>query len=81
MENLILKQEAFHGIDKVDLLYGEIKSFNRISIFERRPQTPLNQIPINRYSKYYNSGLIDQGIRYGSRAFQGLFFQGSKVAL
>ena len=49
------------------------RSFNRISIFERRPQTPLNKEPINRYSKYYNSGLVDQGIRYGSRAFQGVF--------
>jgi len=55
------------------------RSFNRISIFERRPQTPLNKMPINRYSRYYNSGLVDQGIRYGSRAFQGLFLQGSKL--
>ena len=55
------------------------RSFNRISIFERRPQTPLNKIPINRYSKYYNSGLVDQGIRYGSRAFQGIFLQGMKL--
>jgi hypothetical protein len=55
------------------------RSFNRISIFERRPQTPLNKIPINRYSKYYNSGLVDQGIRYGSRAFQGIFLQGTKL--
>ena len=55
------------------------RSFNRISIFERRPQTPLNKIPINRYSNYYNNGLIDQGIRYGSRAFQGIFLKGSKL--
>ena len=55
------------------------RSFNRISIFERRPQTPLNRLPINRYSKYYNSGLVDQGIRYGSRAFQGIFLQGTKL--
>ena len=55
------------------------RSFNRISIFERRPQTPLNKIPINRYSRYYNSGLVDQGIRYGSRAFQGIFLKGSKL--
>ena len=55
------------------------RSFNRISIFERRPGTPLNNIPIKRYSIYYNSGLVDQGIRYGSRAFQGIFFQGSKL--
>ena len=57
------------------------RSFNRTSIFERRPQTPLNKTPINRYSKYYKSGLIDQGIRYGSRAFQGLFIKGSKLPL
>ena len=57
------------------------RSFNRTSIFERRPQTPLNKTPINRYSKYYKSGLIDQGIRYGSRAFQGIFLQGSKLPL
>tara|TARA_A100001011_G_scaffold28066_2_gene27331 strand:- start:8676 stop:10589 length:1914 start_codon:yes stop_codon:yes gene_type:complete len=57
------------------------RSFNRISLFERRPQTPLNQFPFNRYSKYYNSGLLDQGIRYGSRAFQGLFIQGTKLPL
>ena len=56
-------------------------SFNRISIFERRPQTPLNKIPIDRYSNYYKSGLVDQGIRYGSRAFQGIFIQGSKLPL
>ena len=57
------------------------RSFNRISIFERRPQTPLNKIPIDRYSNYYNSGLIDQGIRYGSRAFQGIFLNASKLPL
>ena len=55
------------------------RSFNRISIFERRPQTPLSKIPINRYLNYYNNGLIDQGIRYGSRAFQGIFVQGTKL--
>ncbi len=57
------------------------RSFNRISIFERRPQTPLNKIPIDRYSNYYDSGLIDQGIRYGSRAFQGIFLNASKLPL
>ncbi len=55
------------------------RSFNRVSIFERRPQTSLNKIPIKRYSNYYNSGLIDEGIRYGSRAFKGIFLKGSKL--
>ena len=52
------------------------RSFNRLSIYDRRPQTPLNKIPVDRYAKYYKNGLIDQGNRYGSRAFQGLFLQG-----
>ena len=55
------------------------RSFNRMSIYERRPQTPLNEKPIERYSNYYNDGLIDQGIRYGSRAFQGIFLSGTKL--
>ena len=55
------------------------RSFNRLSIYDRRPQTPLNKIPVDRYAKYYKNGLIDQGIRYGSRAFQGLFLQGLKL--
>ena len=55
------------------------RSFNRMSIYDRRPQTPLNKNPVDRYSRYYNNGLIDQGIRYGSRGFQGLFVQGLKL--
>jgi hypothetical protein len=57
------------------------RSFNRMSIYERRPQTPLNKTPQARYANYYNDGLIDQGIRYGSRAFQGVFIQGTKLPL
>ena len=56
-------------------------SFNRTSIYERRPQTPLTKMPEDRYSRYYNSGLIDQGVRYGSRAFQGIFLDGKKLPL
>tara|TARA_Y100000766_G_scaffold268339_1_gene264342 strand:- start:288 stop:1700 length:1413 start_codon:yes stop_codon:yes gene_type:complete len=52
-----------------------------MSIFERRPQTPLNKFPANRYSKYYKNGLIDEGVRYGSRAFQGIFVEGIKLPL
>ena len=50
------------------------RSFNRTSIFHRRPSTALNRTPIARYENYYKNGLIDQGVRYGSRAFKGLFF-------
>jgi len=50
------------------------RTYNRRSIYDRMPQTALTRTPNVRYEKYYKNGLIDQGIRYGSRAFQGLFF-------
>ncbi len=57
------------------------QSFNRTSIYDRRPQTPLTDSPLDRYTKFYNSGLVDQGVRYGNRAFQGLFVEGLKLPL
>tara|TARA_Y100000589_G_scaffold76892_1_gene70742 strand:+ start:723 stop:2588 length:1866 start_codon:yes stop_codon:yes gene_type:complete len=57
------------------------QSFNRTSIYDRRPQTPLTENPGDRYTKFYNSGLVDQGVRYGNRAFQGLFVEGLKLPL
>ena len=55
------------------------RTFNRRSIYDRMPQTALTRTPNVRYEKYYKNGLIDQGIRYGSRAFQGLFFSGQNL--
>lgn len=57
------------------------QSFNRTSIYDRRPQTPLTDNPLDRYTKFYNSGLVDQGVRYGNRAFQGLFVEGLRLPL
>ena len=55
------------------------RSFNRISIYDRRPQNALTNIPNDRYNDFYKNGLIDQGVRYGSRAFQGLFLNGNNL--
>ena len=57
------------------------RSFNRTSIYDRRPQNALTKNPNDRYNDFYKNGLIDQGERYGSRAFQGLFLQGNKLPL
>ena len=57
------------------------RSFNRTSIYERRPQNALTKNPNDRYHNFYKNGLINQGVRYGSRAFQGLFLQGNKLPL
>ena len=55
------------------------RAFNRFSLYERRPQTPLTSTPVGRYDAYYRNGLIDEGVRYGARAFQGIFLQGSNL--
>ena len=49
------------------------QSFNRLSLFDRRPQTSVERRPWARYSRYVDQGLVDMGLRYGSRAFQGIF--------
>ena len=51
------------------------QSFNRTSIYDRRPQTPLTENPLDRYTKFYNSGLVDQGVRYGNRAFFSFLYK------
>lgn len=57
------------------------QTFNRSSIYHRRPQTPMGQYSSDRYAQFYENGLIDQGERYGSRAFQGLFLSAQKLPL
>lgn len=49
------------------------QSFNRMSLFDRRPQTAVDKRPWMRYQNYLQKGLVDMGLRYGSRAFQGVF--------
>lgn len=55
------------------------RSFNRESIYHRRPQTRLTNTPQKRYENYYDNGLIDEGVRYGNRAFQGIFINGQNL--
>ena len=50
------------------------QAFNRLSLFDRRPQAAVDATPWTRYRNYVDEGLVDMGLRYGSRAFQGMFF-------
>ena len=57
------------------------QTFNRMSLFDRRPQTLVERQPWMRYEKYLDEGLVDMGLRYGSRAFQGVFLGLSDLPL
>ena len=39
----------------------------------------MTSTPQLRYENYYNNGLIDEGVRYGNRAFQGIFINGQNL--
>ena len=39
----------------------------------------MTSTPQLRYENYFNDGLIDEGVRYGNRAFQGIFINGQNL--
>ena len=53
------------------------EGYLRYSPFERAPYDPINKEAVERYSKYYEQGVIDQDIRFGNVAFQGITLSGS----
>jgi len=53
------------------------EGYLRHSLFERAPYDPLNKNAVDRYKKYYEQGAIDQDLRFGNVAFQGITFSGN----
>ena len=53
------------------------EGYLRYSLFERAPYDPLNKNAVDRYKKYYEQGTIDQDLRFGNVAFQGITFSGN----
>ena len=49
--------------------------YNRYSVFERNPWDPVTKNPEDRYSGYYRNGGIQQDIRWGKQAFQGIIVE------
>ena len=54
------------------------EGYLRYSLFERAPYDPLNKNATDRYKKYYDQGVIEQDIRFGNVAFQGITFSGNR---
>tara|TARA_B100001758_G_scaffold243714_1_gene253875 strand:- start:487 stop:2112 length:1626 start_codon:yes stop_codon:yes gene_type:complete len=53
------------------------EGYLRYSLFERAPYDPLNKNAVDRYKKYYEQGVVDQDLRFGNVAFQGITFSGN----
>jgi hypothetical protein len=53
--------------------------YNRFSIFERNPWDPVTKNPEDRYSGYFRNGGIQQDIRWGKQAFQGIIVEANAL--
>ncbi|MDG1332470.1 MAG: hypothetical protein P8P74_09075 [Crocinitomicaceae bacterium] len=53
--------------------------YNRISLFERNPWDPNTKNEMDRYSQYYQEGLLNQDTRWGQQAFQGFIIDGMRL--
>jgi hypothetical protein len=55
------------------------KGYDRYSIFERNPWDPNTPKAISRYESFYNVGAINQDLRWGQQAFQGIIAEGNRL--
>jgi hypothetical protein len=56
------------------------KGYNRYSVYERNPWDPNTAHVASRYEDFYSSGAINQDLRWGNQAFQGLIVEGTQLA-
>lgn len=53
--------------------------YNRISLFERNPWDPNTKHSMDRYSQFFEEGLLNQDTRWGQQAFQGFILEGMRL--
>jgi hypothetical protein len=53
--------------------------YNRFSLFERNPWDPITKDIDGRYSEFYTAGEINQDVRWGNQAFQGIIVEGAEL--
>lgn len=76
---LVLKTGGVSWYRQSRLTVWGNRSFNRMSLFDRRPQHAVHDAPMDHYTQYVENGLMDMGVRYGSRAFQGVFLSATQL--
>jgi hypothetical protein len=62
-----------------DLTMSSFRGYNRFMLFERNPWDPMGRNISDRYRQYFDQGSIDQDMRWGNRAFQGLVVEGTEL--
>lgn len=55
------------------------QGYNRYSLFERNPWDPQTKHIEDRYQSFYTQGALNQDLRWGRQAFQGIILEGNDL--
>lgn len=74
-----LRMGGIHWFSISDLTLGSFKGYNRFMLYERNPWDPIGKAVGVRYNQMYSVGAVQQDMRWGERAIQGVIFEGMNL--
>lgn len=77
--NFALQAGGINWYNQSQLTIWSPEAYQRYSVFERVPWEPMNNQVDGRYDWYYQQGTVNQGVRFGRRAMQGITLSGTNL--
>lgn len=74
-----VRMGGIHWFSISDLTLGSFRGYNRFMLYERNPWDPIGKQVGVRYDQMYVSGAVQQDLRWGERAIQGMIFEGANL--
>lgn len=74
-----LRTGGIHWHTLSEFTMASFRGFNRFILFEDNPWDPVGNSITTRYDTYYNTGAINQDMRWGNRAFTGVILDGTAL--
>jgi hypothetical protein len=71
-----IRMGGIHWVSISDLTLANFVGYNRFTLFERAPWDPIGKKLGIRYDDMYETGGVNQDLRWGERAFQGTVLEG-----
>jgi hypothetical protein len=74
-----IRMGGIHWFSMSDLTLGSFRGYNRFTLYERNPWDPIGREVGFRYNQMYQAGFVQQDIRWGERAIQGVILEGENL--
>jgi hypothetical protein len=74
-----IRMGGIHWFSMSDLTLATNRGYNRFSLYERNPWDPIGRDVGFRYNQLYSAGFVQQDIRWGEQAVQGIILQGANL--